>query len=581
MKPVIRSILTAVLAVALPGGIVLGDADDDFESIFGDEAKKVSASGTKTDDVRFAAKLLKAAGDMPDSPALQILLYEKSSQFGSRGIAGCDTALTALKMLEEAVPAKKDLWRQRRFEVVKFRFDKSYGAARKTAGQPYMDMLEVLADAKVAEGKGTEAKALYSRALMIARYIKSPRAAEIIAKSRRANAVLAQQARIKSLQAKLSKNAKDTAVRKELILLYVVALDNPAQAEKLLADDLDEVTRTYVPLAVREVESLDESICLELGDWYYRTLSPKAHAGGKPVVLRRAQGYYRRFLESHTKKDAQLYKVKSALKSIEKQLKKYGAPAVAAGGALTLNLAKGVTMKLVRIPAGKAVLGSPKSEKGRGYGEEQHVAVIPKAFYLGATEVTIEQFAAFVDATGYKTFAEQHNSATIWKGSWVMVNGASWRKPSLEFKSTPKHPVMCMNWADAIAFCKWAAKKTGRPVRMPTEVEWEYACRAGAGTRFCFGEDEKALGQYAWCKDNAGNSPHPVARKKPNKWGLYDMHGNVSEWCPRKLRGGGWGSRPGQLRSAYRRAAQAHWRAANMGFRVAIGSVTPGASSSQ
>ncbi|MDP6637154.1 MAG: SUMF1/EgtB/PvdO family nonheme iron enzyme [Phycisphaerae bacterium] len=579
MKLAIRPILTALLAVALSGSIALADAAGDFESIFGNEARKVSASSTKIDDVKFAAKLLQAAKDMPDSPALQALLYERSSQFGSTAIAGCDTALQALKLLEETVPAKKDLWRQRQFEVVKFRFDKSYGAARKAAGQPYMDMLEVLADAKVADGKGTEAKTLYSRALMVANYIKSPRAAEILAKSKRANAVVAQQARLKSLRTKLKKNPRDTSIRKELVVLYVVALDNPAQAARLLTDDLDEITRTYVPLAAGKLETLDKSICLELGDWYYRTLSKKASAAGKPVVLRRAQGYYQRFLESHTKKDAQSYKVKMALESIEKVLGKLGPPVVSGGGTLTLNLARGVTMKLVRVPAGKAVLGSPKSEKGRGYGEDQHAVVIPKAFHLGATEVTIEQFAAFVDATGYKTFAEQHNSATILKGSWVMVSGASWRKPSLEFKPTPKHPVMCINWVDTIAFCKWAAKKTGRPVRMPTEAEWEYACRAGAATRFCFGEDDKALGQYAWYKGNDDNSSHPVARKKPNKWGLYDMHGNVSEWCPRKLRGGGWGSGPDHLRSAYRRQAQSHWRAANMGFRVAIGSVTPAASS--
>ncbi len=270
------AVLLTISVIAFGGGIVLADAASDYETLFGAEAKKVAASSSKTDDAAFAAKLLKAAKDMPDSPKLQVMIYEKATQFGSVGPAGCDTALEALGLLEKAVPDKTDLWRAKKFAVVKLRFDKSYGAARKAAGQPYMEMLEALADANVAEGKGSEAKKLYSRALMIAKYIKSPRAAEILAKSKRVSAAIAREARLKSLQAKLTADPKDTATRKELVLFYVTALDKPAEAAKLLTDDLDEVTRTYVPLAARKLDGLDEAICLELGDWYYRTLSKNA-----------------------------------------------------------------------------------------------------------------------------------------------------------------------------------------------------------------------------------------------------------------------------------------------------------------
>jgi len=267
------AVLLTISVVALAAGIVLADAASDYETIFGAEAKKVAASSSKTDDAAFAAKLLKAAKDMPDSPDLQVLLYEKACQFGSSGTAGCDTALEALGLLEKAVPDKKDQWRQKKFEVVKFRFDKSRGAARKAAGQPYMEMLEALADAKVAEGNGIAAKALYKRAQMVATYIKSARSAEILAKSKRVNAIVARDARLESLQAKLKQNAQDTAARKELILLHVVAFDNPSEAAKLLTDDLDEVTRTYVPLAAKKPDDLDEAICLELGGWYHQKLS--------------------------------------------------------------------------------------------------------------------------------------------------------------------------------------------------------------------------------------------------------------------------------------------------------------------
>jgi len=493
------AVLLTISIVALVSGLVLADAASDYEAIFGTEAKKVAASSSKTDDAAFAAKLLKAAKDMPDSPDLQVLLYEKACQFGSSGTAGCDTALEALGLLEKAVPDKKDQWRQKKFEVVKFRFDKSRGAARKAAGQPYMEMLEALADAKVAEGNGIAAKALYKRAQMVATYIKSARSAEILAKSKRVNAIVARDARLESLQAKLKQNAQDTAARKELILLHVVAFDNPSEAAKLLTDDLDEVTRTYVPLAAKKPDDLDEAICLELGGWYHQKLSKKASVIGKPLALQRAKGYYERFCDLHTKKDIQSYQAKAALKSIVKELKKLGVAVT--GRTLILNLGKGVTMKFVRIPAGKFMMGSPKTEKGHRDDEgPQRWVTISKPFYMGVTEVTQSQYASVMG-----------------------------KNPS-KFKA-PQNPVEMISWNDATAFCTVLSKKTQRAVRLPTEAQWEYACRAGAKTRFGFGDDDKGMDAYGWCKGNSDGKTHPVGRKKPNAFGLYDMHGNVRERC--------------------------------------------------
>ena len=348
MNPATRSILTICLVVALSGGIVLADPAGDYESLFGAEAKKIAASRTKTDDVKFAATLLKVAKDVPDSPALQILLYEKAAQFASAGVSGCDTALEALDLLEKAVPAEKAQWRQKKLDVVKFRFSKSYGAARKAAGQPYMEMLEAVADDKVKEGDGVEAKVLYNRARIIATYIRSPRVAEIVAKSKRANAVVARQTRITALQTRLTTNPKDTAAREELIGLYVVALDKPAEAVKLLTDDLDEFTRTYVPLAARKLDDLEEVICLELGDWYYKKLSKNASAIGKPLMLQRAKGYYERFCKFQPKKNIQSLQARMALDSINKELKKLGAsvgPPVPAGIILAMSFEKGQCTK--------------------------------------------------------------------------------------------------------------------------------------------------------------------------------------------------------------------------------------------
>jgi len=417
-----------ISVIALSGGIVLADAASDYETIFGAEAKKVAASSSKTDDAAFAAKLLKAAKDMPDSPALQVLIYEKACQFGSAGPAGCDTALEALGLLEKAVPDKTDLWRARKFKIVKLRFDKSYGAARKTAGQPYMDMLEALADAKIAEGNGAAAKGLYNRAVMIAKYIKSPRSAEILAKSKRASAAVAREAKLKSLQAKLTADPKDTAVRRELILFYVTALDNPAEAAKLLTDDLDEVTRTYVPLAAKSLDGLDEAICLELGDWYHQKLSKTASASAKGVPLRRAKGYYQQFLQAHAKKDAQSYRIKAALESIEKELERLGAPS--GGRTLTLNLGKGVTMKLIRIPAGRFLMGSPATEKDRRKDEgPRRQVTISKAFYMGVTEVTQAQYQVITGRNPSKNKGSQRPVERVsWKGAKTGTTRSSMRK---------------------------------------------------------------------------------------------------------------------------------------------------------
>jgi len=558
------SVLLTISAGALSGGVVLADTASDYETLFGAEAKKVTASRTKTDDVKFAARLLKTAKDIPDSPAMQVLLYEKACQFGSAGPAGCDTALEALGLLEKAVPGKKAHWRQRKFDIVKLRFDKSLGPAKKAAGEPYMEMLEALADAHVAEGKGSEAKVLYSRAIIVARYIKSDRAATILVKSKRANAVVAQQAKLKSLQSRLKKDAGNTKAREELVLLYVVGLDNPTKAAKLLTDDLDEVTRTYVPLATKKLDGLDEAICMELGDWYYRKLLNDASAAGKPVVLRRAQGYYQQFQKSHAKKDIQSFRVAMALKSIEKELKKLGAPpGRPESKTLILDLGKGVKMKLVRIPAGKFVMGSPKTEAGRRSDEGPHWVKISKAFYMGVTEVTQIQYQSIMG-----------------------------KNPS-RFTG-PQNPVEQVSWDDATAFCAALSKKTGRAVRLPSEAQWEYACRAGTKTRFSFGGDDKGLDAHGWYNANSGGKTHPVGQKKPNAWGLYDMHGNVWEWCrdwydekfyanaknvdpenttkssARVLRGGSWYYYPQSCRAAIRSRSTSDYRGSHFGFRVVV-----------
>ncbi len=177
---------------------------------------------------------------------------------------------------------------------------------------------------------------------------------------------------------------------------------------------------------------------------------------------------------------------------------------------LTVDLGKGIKLELVLIPAGEFMMGSPDSDKDSFKWEKpQHRVRVTKPFYLGKYLVTQEQ--------------------------WEAVMG---KNPS-QFKS-PKNPVERVSWDDCQRFLgKLNAKSAagGGKFQLPTEAQWEYACRAGSTTRYCFGDNKSALGEYAWYEANSGrdlhldHKTHPVGEKKPNAWGLYDVHGNVFEWC--------------------------------------------------
>jgi formylglycine-generating enzyme required for sulfatase activity len=165
------------------------------------------------------------------------------------------------------------------------------------------------------------------------------------------------------------------------------------------------------------------------------------------------------------------------------------------------------------------------------------------------------------------------------------------KNPS-KFKD-PRNPVENVSWADAAMFCAALSKKTGQAVALPTEAQWEYACRAGTKTRFSFGQRDTDLGAYGWYEGNSGEKPHPVGQKKPNPAGLYDMHGNVVEWCAdwyqdtykglgskdptgpntgsaRISRSGSWKHIPYHCRAARRANVPPVWRRGNHGFRVVV-----------
>lgn len=205
----------------------------------------------------------------------------------------------------------------------------------------------------------------------------------------------------------------------------------------------------------------------------------------------------------------------------------------------------------------------------------------------------MDQFRQFALAAGYRSEAEVSGTGFASNGKdWVPTAGVSWQSPG--FPQSGQDPVVCITWNDARAFCEWLSRKEGRVYRLPTEAEWEYACRTGAPTRWPFAGDESQLPSHAWYTANAQGRTHPVGSLKPNAWGLHDMLGNVWEWCGdfytdvypsdqaatdpagpatgdrRAIRGGGWADGPSDLRPATRWGLPPTDPDNDTGFRVVL-----------
>ncbi len=292
-----------------------------------------------------------------------------------------------------------------------------------------------------------------------------------------------------------------------------------------------------------------------------------------------------------------------------------------------IELTNSLGMKLVLIPPGEFQMGGPFEEDvdSRFFEDNhhEHRVRITRPFYLGAQEVTLGQFLAFYRDAKYESRWKAQGkgkSSGVYRNEekrlpdkqdfYDFADGEThvpwkWGHPS----QTEKHPVVGVSWNDAVAFCEWLSRKEGKTYRLPSEAEWEYACRAGTATRFCNGDDEARLVEVANFADAAHLAQFlpasacalndgfaftaPVGKFKPNAFGLYDMHGNAAEWCRdwydvdyfsqspvddppgpgrglfRVMRGGSWSNRWERCRSAARWTGAEWLRDCRNGFRVA------------
>lgn len=242
-------------------------------------------------------------------------------------------------------------------------------------------------------------------------------------------------------------------------------------------------------------------------------------------------------------------------------------------------------LEMVGIPGGEFMMGANNGETD----EIPIHKVKIRPFYMSRTEITVKQFRMFIQDTRYKTDAERRGGMISTPKGRIWEKKANWKTPFLS--QTDDHPVVLVSWNDARAFCRWMWKKTGLRFRLPTEAEWEYACRAGS-----IGEYYGQLDMIAWYEYNSNGMTHPVKQKKANLFGLFDMTGNVWEWCNdwyekryykvspfenpngplngkyKVNRGGSWCSKPQRLRVSFREHDPPDFAFYRIGFRVAYSS---------
>ncbi|WP_221930105.1 formylglycine-generating enzyme family protein [Fodinibius sediminis] len=244
------------------------------------------------------------------------------------------------------------------------------------------------------------------------------------------------------------------------------------------------------------------------------------------------------------------------------------------------------SIEMVPVEGGTFMMGSPEDETGREADEGPRNKVKVDDFWMGKYEITWQEYDLFVE--------EKLENVSTPSGGEVNVEADAVSLPTPPYidmsfgMGRDGYPAINMTQYAAIMYAKWLTAETGHFYRLPTEAEWEYACRAGGNSTYTYGDDQSELDKYAWYKGNSDGGYQKIGTKEPNALGIYDIHGNVAEWTmdqydenyyeqfegstadnpwlkpeelyPRSLRGGSWQDEPAKLRCAERRGSEAKWK---------------------
>jgi formylglycine-generating enzyme required for sulfatase activity len=333
-----------------------------------------------------------------------------------------------------------------------------------------------------------------------------------------------------------------------------------AQALAVKPDDLDAALRVWKELASKYPEKTDASA---------KVKELQNRIRERDEAIRQAE------LEKQRERHKRTEEIRSETQ------KKSDTAQAEPKQSLVFDIGDGVSIDMVYIPAGNFRMGSPKNETGLWKEEVPAHRVELDGFWMSKFPVTQAQYHAIMES----------NPSNFQK-KIVLSKGFLGFGRDVKKEINPNHPVEKVSWNDAMEFCRKLSDRTGKSFTLPTEAQWEYACRAGTTTRYYFGDVASHLGEYAWYSENSNRQTHPVGQKKPNAWALYDMHGNVWEWCLdwygsykaatnrnpsgpgsgsyRVARGGGWSGNAGGCQSTNRGRGAPSITYLFLGFRIVM-----------
>jgi hypothetical protein len=313
--------LGIVAAVLFAASLAMADqATDAFNSLYGDEVKRVSATPTGVDDAALASRLLEAARTPGNPPALVAVICERAYELAMKDSCGYATAVLAMELLAEKVPEKKAECAPKILAAQVKIFSAAKADEKAGLGEKLLGSLTAASENQVAAGDLDGAVESIRQALGVAIALGSPAKAEMQTRFAALYVRQQKQKQAATLKAKVEANPQDAAARKDLLKLYLVDLDNPAEAAKLLDASADETMRKLLPEAAKPLDQTPEAACAPLGDWYRGMADQTTAATAKGAMLVRAKAYYQRFVELHAADDLTRTTATLALAKVEEAL---------------------------------------------------------------------------------------------------------------------------------------------------------------------------------------------------------------------------------------------------------------------